>query len=53
MTPLDEHDLSGCTLCRLIEAVIEDRDDALWRGHVADAARFAEFIRRADRRTNQ
>jgi hypothetical protein len=47
MTPLDQSDLSGCTMCRLVETCIEDREDAVWRGDFAAASRLAELIARA------
>lgn len=47
MTPLDHSDLSGCTMCMFVAALIEDREDAVFRGDFADASRLAELIARA------
>lgn len=47
MTPADDSDLSGCTMCRLVATCIEDREDAIFRGDFAAASRLAEIIRRA------
>lgn len=47
MSPLDHSDLAGCTMCRFVMTMLEDREDAVWRGDWVRAVFLTDLIQDA------
>jgi hypothetical protein len=51
MTP--GNDLDGCVICRLLDHLHEDREDAIFRGDWAAGVALSDLIRLADPAAHQ